>query len=116
MIVLGDFNTVLRADPPFVGSEDPRRFPIVHTDSHILQQILIALNNIPTYFCSWYTRTQNRLHIDSTTTGSVSPHAAVHEYAFRKELWHQWTSPSSIAGDTSEMACPSDGSLSSKSD
>ena len=40
MVVLGDFNTVLRADPPFVGSEDPRRHPNVHSDSHVLQQLL----------------------------------------------------------------------------
>ena len=36
LIVLGDFNIVLRADPPFVGTEDPRRLPNVHKDSHVL--------------------------------------------------------------------------------
>ena len=40
LVVLGDFNTVLRADPPFVGTEDPRRHHTVHTDSHVLQQLL----------------------------------------------------------------------------
>ena len=49
LMVFGDFNTVLRVDPPFVGTEDPRRFPNVHTDSHVLQQLLrnqdlIAIN------------------------------------------------------------------------
>ena len=40
LVVLGDFNTVLRADPPFVGTEDPRRHHNVHSDSHVLQQLL----------------------------------------------------------------------------
>ena len=49
LMVFGDFNTVLRADPPFVGTEDPRSLPNVHTDSHVLQQLLrnqdlIAIN------------------------------------------------------------------------
>ena len=49
LIVLGDFNTVLRADPSYVGFDDPRRHPNAHTDSHLLQQLLrnqdlIAIN------------------------------------------------------------------------
>ena len=40
LVVLGDFNTVLRADPPFVETEDTRKHHNVHSDSHVLQQLL----------------------------------------------------------------------------